>query len=541
MTTRNVAIMFTDIKGYTARVSEGTRSDLTNLRALHDRLLTPVFGHFEGQIVQTLGDAFLVYFYSPTDAVMCGIAIQEVLRKHNLRAGENERLEIRVAINSGDVEITDEGVMGEAVNLAARVESIAEAGEVWFTEAVYLAMNRTEAPSAEVGERTFKGIPYPVRVYRSNLKMNSELAQRMDDGVRITEKGPILRGLHRGGSAESKRPFWQLAGALSAGMALLLVGWALFSPGENESTGDKEVRTIRQALNDGDPLTALAVIDPLIRKNPGNKELRELAIDAADAHLARLRETAGAKQAMTWLENALATKGYLEPLRISRLPELDAAVSADFIRVNVDNYKKRGAAVDHLLERYSSARAPYLLARELEGVGAKISSSLYYKALKRGYEADEGIFHYVIGHLVRWSSTDWAIPYDLKIISEYYPARGQTWARKMLDESLDHNELQSAWRLLESSATPSDPYYKHIVEMAALLQGNGVRSDDVATVPRKAFAVFHEQVDHQRRQHILQLYRRMLEYPPNWAKSSDSEIIPRLEQDLKQLETAWES
>ncbi len=544
MATRNVAIMFTDIKGYTARVSVGTRRELTHLRALHDRLLTPVFEHFEGQIVQTLGDAFLVYFYSSTDAVMCGIAIQEVLRKHNIRAGENERLEIRVAINSGEVEISNAGVMGEAVNLAARVEGVAEVEEVWFTEAVYLSMNRTEAPSAVVGERTFKGIPYPVRVYRSNLKMNSELARRMDEGIRITEKGPILHGLHKGDTTETKRSFWQLAGVVSAGLAVLLVGLVFYSPGENESTGDREVQAVRQTLSDGDPVAALAMMDPLIRKNPGNKELRGLAIDAADSHLVRLRETAGAKQAVAWLNSALATKTHLEPLRITRLPELDTAVTADFIRVNIDNYKKRRAAVDHLLERYPSARVPYLLARELEGAGAKISSSLYYKALKRGYEADEGIFRYVIGHLVRWSSTGWAIPYDLKIIHEYYPARGQAWARKMLDESLDHQELQSAWRFLqENSTTPGDSYYKHLVELATLFPDSGRERE---TIPQKVLAVFHRQKDPERRQRILQLYRWKLEHLPIWKQErhwshGDTGIIPRLEQDLRQLQAAWGS
>ncbi len=460
MATRNVAIMFTDIKGYTARVSEGTRNDLTHLRAVHDRLLTPVFEHFEGRIVQTLGDAFLVYFLSPTDAVMCGIAIQEVLRKHNLRAGESEKMDIRVAINSGEVEITDEGVMGEAVNLAARVESIAEAGEVWFTEAVYLAMNRTEAPSSQVGERTFKGIPYPVRVYRSTLEMNKELAQRMDEGVRITDKGPILRGLHRGESEETKRSFWQLAGALSAAAVVLLVGFLFFAS---------------DGMEDDIPL----------------KEIERLAL-------------------------------IRDPERLS-------------------------AAVVGLLERVPGATVSYLAARALEDVEGKHSSLLYREALKRGHEANDEIFQYVIGHLVRYSYTDWATNDDLRILKDYYTARSRKWLEQRLDESLNHEELLAAsklfWAVGEKAAI-DDPYYENFFKFANLAPNSG--SHTIENDSEETLAVFREQTDPQRRRRILQLYRWKLEYLPTWKKKwhwnhGDTELAPRLKQGLQQLEADWGS
>ncbi len=167
MPSRNLTIMFTDIKGFTQRVSEGSREDLTDLRSAHDRLLVPIFEHFEGLIVKTIGDAFLVTFESPTDAVMCGLAVQEALRQYNIILAGNKKLEVRVAINSGEVETSDNDVLGEPVNIAARLEGVAEPGEVYFTEAVYLSMNRSEAPSSEIGERTFKGIPYPIKVYKA--------------------------------------------------------------------------------------------------------------------------------------------------------------------------------------------------------------------------------------------------------------------------------------------------------------------------------------------------------------------------------------
>lgn len=196
MTTRNLTIVFTDIKGFTARVSAGSRDDLRRLRDEHDRLLAPVFRYFHGKVVKSIGDAFLVTFESPTDAVLCGVTIQEVLRQHNSNRSAGERLEVRVAINAGEVSVSSDGdVLGEPVNIAARLEAVAEPGQVFFTEAVYLAMNRREAPSAELGEYTFKGIPYPVRVYKVLSEPESELANRVSQGVRLTANGPVLHGL----------------------------------------------------------------------------------------------------------------------------------------------------------------------------------------------------------------------------------------------------------------------------------------------------------------------------------------------------------
>jgi class 3 adenylate cyclase len=130
MATRNLSIMFTDIKGFTQRTSASSREAMKALLEQHERLLLPVFAYFDGVVVKTIGDAFLVYFESPTDAVLCGVTIQEVLRHHNAKQAKADRLEVRVAINVGEVELEQGDVMGEAVNIAARLEGVTEAGEV---------------------------------------------------------------------------------------------------------------------------------------------------------------------------------------------------------------------------------------------------------------------------------------------------------------------------------------------------------------------------------------------------------------------------
>ena len=164
--TRHLTILFTDIKGFTDKTSNRSRTNLQRLLDDYREVVLPVLQDRGGRLIKTIGDAFLMIFDSPTDAVLAGIAAQEALAKRNAELPEQDRIEIRVAINAGEVNLAQEDVFGEAVNIASRIEGVAEAGEVYFTEAVYLAMNKAEVPSSEVGLLQLKGIPEKVRVYK---------------------------------------------------------------------------------------------------------------------------------------------------------------------------------------------------------------------------------------------------------------------------------------------------------------------------------------------------------------------------------------
>lgn len=165
-TTRHLTILITDIKGFTDKTSHRSRADIQRLLDDHRDVVLPVLEGRGGHLVKTMGDAFMMTYDSPTDAVLAGVAAQEALAKHNHDLPESERIEIRVAINAGEVNLAENDVFGEAVNITARIEGVAEAGEVYFTEAVYLAMNKTEVPSSEIGLLQLKGIPEKVRVYK---------------------------------------------------------------------------------------------------------------------------------------------------------------------------------------------------------------------------------------------------------------------------------------------------------------------------------------------------------------------------------------
>lgn len=168
MRTRNLTLLLSDVKGYTERQSRSSRQEIEEAVVRHRTLLQPIFEGFGGRVVKTMGDAFLVAFESPTDAVHAAVQVQKALDAENARLADPARAtHVRVAISTGEV-TEDEGgdVFGEPVNLAARLEGIAEAGTIYLTETTFLSMNRNEIPTLEVGHRVFKGIPTEVKVYR---------------------------------------------------------------------------------------------------------------------------------------------------------------------------------------------------------------------------------------------------------------------------------------------------------------------------------------------------------------------------------------
>ena len=186
-TTRHLTILLTDIKGFTDKTSSKTREAISTMLDEHRAVVLPILESKGGTLIKTIGDAFLMTFESPTNAVLAGVAVQEALAKLNEGRKAEDRLDIRIAINSGEVNLMENDVFGEAVNITARIEGIAEAGQVYFTEAVYLAMNKAEVPSSEIGLMQLKGIPEKIRVYK--------VRREEPVGVATTEAKTRLFGL----------------------------------------------------------------------------------------------------------------------------------------------------------------------------------------------------------------------------------------------------------------------------------------------------------------------------------------------------------
>ncbi len=174
MRTETLAIVFTDIKGYTAATSAQTHQENARMLRRTERLVEPVVRAYSGQVIKSIGDAYMIVFRSPTEAVRCATAIQDRLFQHNASSRPDDTIHIRIAMNIGEVRVHRGDVFGEPVNIAARIESITPADEIYFSEAVYLTMNKNELPCERVGEFELKGIPEPVAVFRMRKFAHNE-------------------------------------------------------------------------------------------------------------------------------------------------------------------------------------------------------------------------------------------------------------------------------------------------------------------------------------------------------------------------------
>ncbi len=166
MKTENLAIAFIDIAGFTKRTESQSREENERMLKRFDAVVRPAVRNFSGKVIKTIGDAYLLTFRSSTEALHCSMAIHDGLAEANASVGVAERFDVRAAVNAGDVRIEGNDVFGDAVNIASRIESKTPAGEIYFSEAVYLAMTRSEVPSAEVGVKKLKGVSDRIRLYR---------------------------------------------------------------------------------------------------------------------------------------------------------------------------------------------------------------------------------------------------------------------------------------------------------------------------------------------------------------------------------------
>ena len=165
-TRRLAAIMFTDIVGFTA-LSQRDESLALSLLEGQRELLRPVFKKHGGREVKTIGDAFLVDFPSALSAVRCAYDIQKTARDFNKSLPTERRISLRVGVHLGDVVESKGDISGDAVNVASRIESVADSGGVCLTRQVYdQVQNKFELPLTSLGPKTLKNVNSSIEVYK---------------------------------------------------------------------------------------------------------------------------------------------------------------------------------------------------------------------------------------------------------------------------------------------------------------------------------------------------------------------------------------
>jgi adenylate cyclase len=171
MTTQEVkrkltAILSADVKGYSRLMGEDEVGTIRTLNA-YKEMMANLIQKFHGRVVDAPGDNLLAEFGSVVDAVQCAVEIQKELKTRNTGLPENRRMEFRIGINLGDVVEEESKIFGDGVNIAARLESLSEAGGICISGAAYdQVKNKLPLGYRFLGEQTVKNIAEPVRVYR---------------------------------------------------------------------------------------------------------------------------------------------------------------------------------------------------------------------------------------------------------------------------------------------------------------------------------------------------------------------------------------
>jgi adenylate cyclase len=134
---RLAAILAADVAGYSRLMGADEEGTLDRLKALRRELLDPKIAEQHGRIVKTTGDGMLVEFASIVDAVRCAVEVQQAMTDRNIDIRSDDRLEFRIGINLGDVIVEGDDLYGDGVNIAARIEAMADAGGVFVSNTVH--------------------------------------------------------------------------------------------------------------------------------------------------------------------------------------------------------------------------------------------------------------------------------------------------------------------------------------------------------------------------------------------------------------------
>jgi adenylate cyclase len=164
---RLAAILAADVFGYSRLMGADEEDTLARLRAHRKEVIDPKVAEHRGRMVKTAGDGLIVEFVSVVDALHCAVHVQRTLAERNRPVSEERRIVFRMGLNVGDIVVDEGDVFGDGVNVAARLEGIADPGHIFVSRTVRDQLRGHPGFAFEdLGEKSLKNISTPVRVYR---------------------------------------------------------------------------------------------------------------------------------------------------------------------------------------------------------------------------------------------------------------------------------------------------------------------------------------------------------------------------------------
>ncbi len=195
VTRKLAAVLAADVAGYSRLMGVDEEGTYARLKGHLRELIDPKIGEHRGHIVKATGDGLLAEFASVVDAVRCALAVQRGMAERNASASADERIELRIGINLGDVIFEEGDIYGDGVNVAARLEGLAEPGGICVAANVYEQVrDKLDVAFEDIGEQTVKNIARPVRAYRARLDLGATVPSDVEAPVSSErERGDLVK------------------------------------------------------------------------------------------------------------------------------------------------------------------------------------------------------------------------------------------------------------------------------------------------------------------------------------------------------------
>ncbi len=296
---RLTCILAADAVGYSKQMGqdeEGTIRVLSAHRAVIDGIIT----FHQGRIISTAGDSVVAEFSSAVEAVRCAVEIQEALKTRNDSLEEHRQMHFRVGVNLGDVVVKNEDLLGDGVNVAARLETIAEPGGICISSSVYDQITgKLDLGFQDIGEQNLKNISRPIRVYRVS-GASAPLRPLPPAAAPVPPAAAALR---------ARSPLPWVIGAVVAAVIGAAVAWqggwlrSASSDGASRMTAAVPAKSPPSAPAAEKSASPAAAVDPNAARAQAESDAQRLRSDAeaikrqAEAELARARAEAEAGKA----------------------------------------------------------------------------------------------------------------------------------------------------------------------------------------------------------------------------------------------------
>jgi class 3 adenylate cyclase len=204
---RLAAILASDVVGYSRLMGEDEEGTLVTLKTLKRELIdSKIKGHC-GRLVKTAGDGMLVEFASVVGAMQCAVEVQRRMAEHNIEIPAERRVEFRMGINLGDIIIDEGDIYGDGVNVAARLEALADPGGICVSRVVRdQVRDKLDFSFEDLGEQQVKNIARPVRVYRVLIDGTAAATSKISRFSCQQDLHGLFPGLNLSGTQPAGRP-----------------------------------------------------------------------------------------------------------------------------------------------------------------------------------------------------------------------------------------------------------------------------------------------------------------------------------------------